>query len=67
MHDNLNNEKKEHIKIEDWKRKKTNRDNLDNNEKEQLKKYGKKERRTNVYKFQMKEKYFQQFPNVWHG
>ena len=51
MHDNLNNEKKEHIKIEDWKRKKTNRDNLDNNEKEQLKKYGKKERRTNVYKF----------------
>ena len=37
--------RKKNIKIEDWKRKKTNRDNFDNNEKEQLKKYGKKRKK----------------------
>ena len=41
MCDNLDNEKKEHIKIEGSKRKKK-RDNLDHNEKEQLRKYDKK-------------------------
>ena len=33
MCDNLNNEEKEHIKVEDSKRKKTKHGNLDNNEK----------------------------------
>ena len=41
MCNNLNNEKKERIKIEDSKRKKRH-DNLNNNEKEQLRKYDEK-------------------------
>ena len=41
MHNNLNNDKKEHTKIEESKRKKQ-RENLDNNEKEQLRKDDKK-------------------------
>ena len=38
MHDNLDDEKKEHLKKEDSKRKKEKHDNLDDNEKEQLRK-----------------------------
>ena len=38
MRDNLDDEKKEHLKKEDNKRKKEKCDNLDANEKEQIKK-----------------------------
>ena len=41
MRDNLDDEKKEHLKKEDNKRKKEKRDNLGDNEKEQLRKYEK--------------------------
>ena len=39
MRDNLDDEKKEHLKEEDNKRKKEKHDNLGDNEKEQLRKY----------------------------
>ena len=42
MCDNLDDEKKEHLKKEDNKSKKEKRNNLDDSEKEQLKKYEKK-------------------------
>ena len=45
IHDNLNDEQKEHLKIEGNRRKKTTHDNLDNNEKEQLREYDKKGRK----------------------
>ena len=38
MRDNLDYEKKEHLKKEDTKRKKEKRDNLDNNKRDQMKK-----------------------------
>ena len=38
MRDNLDYEKKEHLKKEDNKRKKEKRDNLDNNKMDQMKK-----------------------------
>ena len=45
MHDNLDDEQKEHLKIEDNKRKKTKHDNLDDNKREQFRKYKKKRKR----------------------
>ena len=44
MRDNLDDEQKEHLKIDDNKRKKAKQDNLNVNEKEQLRKYEKKEK-----------------------
>ena len=41
---NLDDEQKEHLKIDDNKRKKAKQDNLNVNEKEQLRKYEKKEK-----------------------
>ena len=45
MRDNLDEEQKEHLKIEDNKRKQEKQDNLNVDEKEQLRKYEKKERK----------------------
>ena len=51
MCDNVNDEKKKHLQIEDKRRKKAKRDNLNVDEKEQLRKYekeGKKVMRDNL-------------------
>ena len=44
MHDNLDDEQKEHVQIQENKRKKAKRDSLNLDEKEQLRKYKKKEK-----------------------
>ena len=44
MGGNLDDKQKEHLKIDDSKRKKAKQDNLNVNEKEQLRKYEKKEK-----------------------
>ena len=49
MRDNLDNEKKEHLKKEDNKRKKEKCDNLDDNKREQLRKYEKKGKKVMCY------------------
>ena len=59
MHDNPDDEQKEHLKIEDNKRKNEKCDNLYVDEKEQLRKYekkGKKSMRENLNNQKKKEK-----------
>ena len=58
MHNNLNNDKKEHMKIEESKRKKESVKTLIIMKKNSRGKMTKKERWTNVFKLQMKETVF---------